>query len=460
MREKNTVRRPQASVVGKSRSLSRPWHLLRALLPLFLLILVGQTAWASDGLETQLGERLGGLLQGGKASGWAYGIAFLAGVFTSLTPCVYPMIPITIGLFGAKKQAQSRLASLGLAACYVGGIALMYTTLGIVVGLTGAKFGNLMVSPYVMGPIAVFFIVMAASMFGAFELQLPEAWNSRLSQVGGSGPIGAVGMGLVAGLVAAPCTGPPLAALLLFVGTQQSVFLGGSLLFVYALGMGVLFFALAGFALRMPRSGNWMDTVKLIFGVIMLVAALYFLRNVLPAVRGYGQYRMKFLALHLGLVVAGVLVRWVSRAFQSGAASALGKILVAGFLTIGLYGVVAWMLAPRELGWLTDEATAVAQAKAQHKPLLIDFGAEWCLPCKELERRTFSHDDIKAELSRFVVVRIDATDPTPAVAALQQKYRAETLPAVVVLDSLGNEALRVQEFVTADKLLPILSRIQ
>ncbi|HMY59189.1 MAG TPA: cytochrome c biogenesis protein CcdA, partial [Pseudomonadota bacterium] len=237
-------------------------------------------------LETDLGDRLQAALSGqGGSMQLAYLLAFLGGVATSLTPCVYPLIPITIGLFGAREAPRAQ--ALGLAACYVGGIAATYTTLGLVVGLVGGQFGTFMTSPWVIVPVAVFFLLMAASMFGAFELSLPNELQGKLSQVGGQGPIGAFLMGLVAGIVAAPCTGPPLAALLLFVSTQRSVLLGGSLLFVYAIGMGMLFFAIAGFALKLPKSGAWMDGVKAVFGVVMIVAALYYLRNVVPLLRMY-----------------------------------------------------------------------------------------------------------------------------------------------------------------------------
>ena len=167
-------------------------------------------------LETDLGERLSTALSAITAPGGsmrlAYLLAFLGGLATSLTPCVYPLIPITISLFGAREAPRAQ--ALGLAACYVGGIAATYTTLGLAVGLLGGQFGSFMTSPWVIVPVALFFLLMAASMFGAFELSLPNELQGRLSQVGGRGPIGAFLMGLVAGIVAASCTGPPLAALL------------------------------------------------------------------------------------------------------------------------------------------------------------------------------------------------------------------------------------------------------
>ncbi len=433
-----------------------------------LALLVGLLLWpvaaqaGVDGVETDLGQRLSALLSAGNTGIWVYGLAFLAGFFTSLTPCVYPLIPITVSLFGAHRKEASRRSALFLAASYVGGIACMYSSLGILVGLTGAKFGAFMTSKLVMIPVIFFFIAMAASMFGAFELALPVELNTRLSQVGGKGFLGAFLMGLVAGLIAAPCTGPPLAALLLFVGTQQSVVLGGSLLFVYALGMGVLFFIIAGFALTLPKSGPWMDGIKHMFGVIMLVAALYFARNLLAPLRDYGKSNLSFLGIHGALMAAGIAFGGLRLAFSDGTRSAARKGLGLLLMTIGLFGSVSWFLAPREVGmvWLRDEAQAVAQASREHRPLLVDFGAEWCLPCKEMERRTFADPEVGRELSRFVLLRIDCTEGTKESEALQKKYDSETLPSVLLFNGSGQKVAKLSEFTPPDKLLPILKQIQ
>lgn len=423
-------------------------------------------AQIEQGLETALGERL--QLALGRSGGgflFAYLLAFAAGVGTSLTPCVYPLIPITVSLFGARDAQVNRFQAMGLAACYVGGIATMYTTLGVVVGLVGGKFGALMVSPFLIVPVALFFVIMAASMFGAFELALPTEVQGRLSRVGGKGKLGAYLMGLVAGLIAAPCTGPPLLALLVFVSTQRSVFLGGSLLFVYAMGLGVLFFVIAGFALRMPKSGAWMDAVKSAFGVILVVAALYFLRNIVTPLRDYGKGTTGFLLLHAVLAAVGVLVGGLRLTFSGGIATAARKSLGVLLLIIGLFGGIGWLLAPKPtaagahaLSWMTDEAQALARAKAEHKPLLVDFGAEWCPPCKEMELKTFVEPKVAAELQRFVLLRIDCTKPTPENEALQTKYDSETLPSVVVFDSSGQRVLRLREFTPPDMLLPVLQK--
>jgi thiol:disulfide interchange protein DsbD len=387
----------------------------------------------------------------------AYLLAFLGGLATSLTPCVYPLIPITISLFGAREAPRAQ--ALGLAACYVGGIAATYTTLGLAVGLLGGQFGSFMTSPWVIVPVALFFLLMAASMFGAFELSLPNELQGRLSQVGGRGPIGAFLMGLVAGIVAAPCTGPPLAALLVFVSTQRSVMLGGSLLFTYALGMGVLFFGIAGFALKMPKSGAWMDGVKAVFGVIMTVAALYYLRNISPLLRSVGSSSQTFLIIQVALVAVGVVIGGLTLSFSDGMTRAVRKGIGVVLMVVGLYGCVSWTLAPRgDLKWMTDEVQALAKAKSEGKPLLIDFGADWCLPCKQMELKTFPNEAVRRELSRFVLLRVDCSEETEQNTALQNKYQSQTLPSVLVFDRSGNRTAWFHEYTPPEALLSALQK--
>ncbi len=412
-------------------------------------------------LETDLGERLSTALSAITAPGGsmrlAYLLAFLGGLATSLTPCVYPLIPITISLFGAREAPRAQ--ALGLAACYVGGIAATYTTLGLAVGLLGGQFGSFMTSPWVIVPVALFFLLMAASMFGAFELSLPNELQGRLSQVGGRGPIGAFLMGLVAGIVAAPCTGPPLAALLVFVSTQRSVMLGGSLLFTYALGMGVLFFGIAGFALKMPKSGAWMDGVKAVFGVIMTVAALYYLRNISPLLRSVGSSSQTFLIIQVSLVAVGVVIGGLTLSFSDGLSRAVRKGIGVVLMVVGLYGCVSWTLAPRgDLKWMTDEVQALAKAKSEGKPLLIDFGADWCLPCKQMELKTFPNEAVRRELSRFVLLRVDCSEETEQNTALQNKYQSQTLPSVLVFDRTGNRTAWFHEYTPPEALLSALQK--
>ena len=213
------------------------------------------------------------------------GIMFAAGLLTSLTPCVYPMIAITVSIFGAS-QAKSKLHGAGLSTMYVLGMCALFTPLGLIVGLTGGVFGDFLGNPWIVIPLAVFFVVMATSMFGAFELSLPPSLQNKLAQMGGLGPKGAFTLGLVGGLIAAPCTGPVLGGLLAWITTTQNAALGGAALFAYSVGLGLPTWLVGTFAISLPKSGRWLEWVKSVFGIVMVAAALWFLRAFIPVGSG------------------------------------------------------------------------------------------------------------------------------------------------------------------------------
>jgi thiol:disulfide interchange protein len=213
-------------------------------------------------------------------------LVFLAGVLASLTPCVYPLIPITVGIFGAK-QADTRLHGFGLSLVYAFGIAVTYSVLGVAAASLGTVFGGAMQNPWVLGAISLLFLVLGLSSLGVFEIRLPGSLQTKLSQTGGAGWAGAFVMGLVAGIIAAPCVGPIVAGILLYVAQQQDPVLGFGLLFTFAIGMGQLFLALGTFSSllnRLPQSGSWMEGVKLVFGVVFIAMALYYLQFLAPAI--------------------------------------------------------------------------------------------------------------------------------------------------------------------------------
>ncbi len=393
---------------------------------------------------------------------WAFVTVFVGGFLTSLTPCVYPLIPITVSLFGAREATRGR--AMLLASLYVAGIGVMYSGLGIFSAFAGRAFGTYMANPWVMVPIAIVFVLMALSMFGAFELSLPSGIQGRLTTVGGKGMGGAFLMGLVSGLIAAPCTGPVLASVLAFVATTRSVALGGSLLFTYALGMGVLFFVIAAFAVSLPKSGAWMEGVKSVFGIIMLVAALYFLRNVWAPLRAVGRATPGWLAGSVAVAVVGIIAGGVHLSFHSARAVQLRKALGVAAMVAGFFGTIGWLLAPKPLDakalaltWRHGAEAGLADARARHAPALLDFYADWCLPCKELELKTFSNPDVARELARYSLAKVDCTtDDDPAVVATKQRFGAATLPTLVLLKPDGQVAHKIDHFVGADELLRLL----
>ena len=235
---------------------------------------------ASADTLSELTEPFSQALQGGSYLG-ALGLVFVAGLATSLTPCVYPMIAITVSVFGAR-QAESRGRAALLSTMFVLGIAALFTPLGVASALTGSAFGSALSSPWVVGSLAALFAVMALSMFGLFDIALPSALQNRLANAGGFGVRGAFVLGFVNGFIAAPCTGPVLAVLLTWVATTGNVAFGALALFVYAIGIGVLFWVVGTFAITLPKSGRWVEWTKSAFGIAMLALAFYYLRGILP----------------------------------------------------------------------------------------------------------------------------------------------------------------------------------
>lgn len=397
------------------------------------------------------------------AEGWlaAYLLAFTAGIGTSLTPCVFPMIPIIVGVFGARDQAVNRRRATLLASCYVLGMGLLYSALGVVFALLGKTFGTILANPWVVFPIVGLYALLAASMFGAFELRLPYALQQRLNSVGGTGYGGAFGLGLVGGLTAAPCTGPILAGIMGFVFESQNVFAGFSLMFTYALGMGVLFFAVAVFAVSLPKSGSWMETVKSVGGIALIVAGAYFLRPVIPALGRLTSPEYGFLIGAATLAIIGFGIGAAHLSFHGSAGERVRKAIGISLAVVGLVGAVNWALTPRNpLPWRTDVPAALAEAQSAGKGILLDFSAEWCAPCKELEKITFSDPAVYEEIERrFIPVKVDMTTETPDNKKLSDSYAAATLPAVILLAPDGSEVSRVVAMMGPDEFLARLKNV-
>ena len=391
--------------------------------------------------------------------GWMFLASFGFGFLTSLTPCVYPMIPITLAIFGARGENVSKGRAIALATSYVGGMGLTYAALGVTFAMIGSAsgFGSQLSSPWLVFPLVILFVALAASMFGAFELNLPSSWQAKLNQVGGKGFGGAFAMGMVGGLIAAPCTGPFLAGLLAFVSTTGSVAGGGALLFTYAIGMGVLFWVLAAFALALPKSGRWMDAVKSAGGAGLLFAAIYFMKPFLPWLRTVASPKAWFLVACLVLAVAGIVIGAITLSFHGSWKEKTRKGAGLAMLLAGAIGVWCWWLAPKQhLPWIHDEAAAFAQARSQHKGVMIDFSAEWCNPCQEMER-TFGDDDVyKTITGSFVPLKFDVTEGTDADLERKARYGAATLPSVLFVSTDGTVLARISEKIEPDDMLQIL----
>jgi thiol:disulfide interchange protein DsbD len=394
----------------------------------------------------------------GQGSALALAVAFAGGVATSLTPCVYPLIPITVSIFGARKAA-SRGQAMALSGLYVLGIAVMYSGLGLAAALTGRAFGSVMQNPWALSLVAIVLAAMAASMFGLFEVRLPGRLQQRLERVGGAGHAGAFGMGLVSGVIAAPCTGPVLAAALAFVAARGSPVFGVSIMFAYALGMGLLFFLIGAFSVSLPKSGPWMDTVKSIFGVALLAAALVFVLSALPAARPLFSAARAAALLAAGAAALGVLLGALHGDFHGPALARAGKALGVALLVGGIaYGVGAAGAHERArsaaFAWVHDYDAGLAAARAAGRPVILDFWAEWCTACKELDRVAWADPRVRDEASRFVAVKLDGTDDSPAFEALVQRYGVAGLPTVIFLDGRGREVPdRVMGAIPAEEMI-------
>jgi len=408
------------------------------------------------------------------------GLAALAGGFlVSLTPCVYPMIAITVSIFGAR-EAGSRREAMLLSTSFVGGIVALFTPMLVGAAMTGGIFGAALSNKWVVTTIAVVFIAMAFSMFGAFEMVLPESLMGRLQTVGGIGYGGAFLLGLVSGVVAAPCTGPVLTGILLWIGKTQSIALGAVVGAAFSIGLGIPFWLVGTFAVSLPKSGKWMTWVKSFFGVVLLVVAHNNLKNAWPVLARGARHEVTFFGIMAGLVAVGLLLGAVHLDWgdgglgvklRKGAGIAI-TVVSASLLWAGWEKAPALPEARADtaqpgaenkplLTWLHSESEAVTKAKAEKKPLIVDFTAEWCKACNQLSRDTFADPRVMEKAGGFVAVKVDATsDEDPQVDAVKNKYGVKGLPTVVIYDSTGKERGRINEFIGPEKFLKMIEGVE
>jgi len=386
---------------------------------------------------------------------WGYTLTFawvlLLGVALNLTPCVYPLISVTVAFFGGSTAREHRHA-VRRAIIYVLGICLSFSTLGVAAALTGSLFGAALQRPLVLASIAAMMVALAGSNFGLYQLRVPSPIMQRLGRVG-EGDIGALFMGLTMGVVAAPCIGPVVVALLLFVGARQSAALGFALFFVLGLGMGAPYVALASVARRLrslPRAGAWLEWVERLFGFLLLGLALYFVAPVVPD--AWERAAVAVLFVTAG-VVLGFLppatppaMRWPRRA--------IGVALVA-FALVGLLG--AETRSP--IVWTPFSDDALARAVAAGKPSLIDFEAEWCLPCREMDKTTFRDPAVVRAASRVATFKVDVTAADDRANDLMSRYNVAGVPTYVLLDPDGHEKRRFVGFVHVPEMVQALEAL-
>ncbi|MDZ4660108.1 MAG: cytochrome c biogenesis protein CcdA [Pseudomonadota bacterium] len=314
---------------------------------------------------------------------------FIAGVLTSLTPCVYPMIPITLAVLGNNNKSRSHLSGFLLSFTYVTGIGLMFSSLGVLAATSGMLFGSLLAHPAVIIFVSLVFFLMALSMFGVFEINIPPRLQERLVTFKTHGKfLTALFAGLVSGLVAAPCVGPVIISILTHVAQTKDVVYGFTLLFTYSLGMGILFLAIGTFSQLtryLPRSGLWMKSVKYVFATIMVLMSIYYLYPVLQPQKNVQSRASDLQALNISIY----------------------------------------------------SAEAFATAIAEKKPIILDFYADWCAACKELEEKTYVDPEILKLTRDAVFLQYDATVESAELGELRRKYDIKGLPSVIFISNEG-----------------------
>lgn len=387
---------------------------------------------------------------------------FFGGMALNLTPCVYPMIPITVSFFGGRtdKENPSQIKLVFHGLFYLMGLAMTNSALGVTAALSGGLMGATLQNPVVLSLVAAVLVLFATSLFGFWELRMPGALN----QVAGktfSGYFGSLFMGLTLGIVAAPCIGPFVLGLLTWVAGMGSAWLGFLIFFTLSLGLGLPLFVLALFSgqlQRLPRAGGWMLWVRTLMGWVLVAMAAHFIRPLLPGT-------LKVLLVGCVAIAAGLHLGWIDKNQAGFRAFPFLKALAGTLcLVFGVFVLTTWALRGPGIVWNAYSDKLLEQAQAQGKPVIIDFYADWCTPCRELDEVSFHHPDVvRMAGESFIMIKIDVTQGgNPFHEELLKRYRVKGVPTIVFIDAKGNEHndLRMVDFFPPETFLGQMTRVK
>ncbi|MFL6659293.1 MAG: protein-disulfide reductase DsbD [Massilia sp.] len=373
---------------------------------------------------------------------------FLLGLGLSFTPCVLPMVPILASIIVGEGPQASRARGFALAVAYSLGMALVYTALGVAAGLAGEGLAASLQNAWVLGAFGVLIVGMSLSMFGVYELQLPASLQTRLAGASGrqrAGKLaGVFGMGAISALIVGPCVAAPLAGALLYIGQTRNVLVGGVALFSLAMGMCVPLLLVGVSAGWLPRTGAWMNAVKRFFGVVMLALAIWLVSPVLPALVQMLAWSLLFLGYAFYLLRGPR--HWLPMAL--GAVFALlGAVELTGVATGGrdpLAPLAQLGVGQQAHGLAFTRIKTVAQLDAAlaatgGKTAMLDFYADWCVSCKEMEKLTFIDTRVKSQLANTVLLQVDVTANDADDKAMLKRFKLFGPPGIILFDKQGAE---------------------